>query len=77
MIAGFQLTLPHFYKILAGQLLHQPQHFQLKQRGNQLGRRGIFHFLKEIVQMYGGIHLQRLERFPGRTIQLRSGAFSY
>ena len=50
--------LPHFHKILSGKLLHQTQHFQLEKRGDQLGWRAIFHNLKQIVQMDGGIHLQ-------------------
>ena len=66
-----QLTLPHFNKVLARKLFHQAQHFQFEERGNQLGRRRIFHFFKQIVQVYGSIHLQRFERPAGGIAQFR------
>ena len=50
--------LPHFHKILSRKLLDQSQHFQFEKRGDHLGSGRIFHNLKEIIQMYGSIHLQ-------------------
>ena len=73
MIAESQTTLPHFNKILAGELLDQPQHFQFEEGGNHLRGRDIFHFLKQIVQMYRCVHLQRLERPAGGGAQLGGG----
>jgi len=64
LIAGFQLTLPHFYKILPGSCFTSPSIFELKQRSYQLRRRGIFQFFKEIIQVYGGVHLECLEYPP-------------
>ena len=42
------------------ELLHQTQHLQLKQGGDDLRGRRIFNLFKQIVDVYGGIHLQRL-----------------
>ena len=66
-----QMTLPHFNKVLARKLFHQTQHFQFEKCGDQLGRRRIFHFFKQIVQMYGSVHLQTSERPAGDVAQLR------
>jgi hypothetical protein len=44
--------------VLSGKLFDQTQHFQLEKRGDQFGSRAIFHNLKQIVQMYGSVHLQ-------------------
>ena len=70
-MADYPVTLPHFNKILARQLFHQAQHFQLEERGDEFGRRGIFHLFKQIVQVYGDIHLQGSEQPAGYGAQFR------
>ena len=63
--------LPHFHEVLSGKLFDEAQHFQLEKRGDQFGSRAIFHNLKQIVQMYGGIHLQDGEQ-PAANLGQRS-----
>src|SRR5579871_1503045 len=55
-VMNTQLTLPHFYKVLSRELLHQSQHFQLEKCRDQFGSRDIFRLLKQIVEMDGRIH---------------------
>ena len=65
MIDDTQMKLPYFHKVLARQLPDQAQHFQFEERRDELGRRRILNLFKQIVQMYGGIHLQGVEGAPG------------
>ena len=71
LIPVYPETLPHFNKVLPEKLFDQTQHFQLEPRGDELGRRDIFQFFKEIVQMYRAIHRQRVERLECGPVQLR------
>src|ERR1035438_8800704 len=77
MIAEFPEDLPHFNKVLARKLLHQAQHLQLEQRGDELGSRGISHLFKQIVEMHGGIHRERFQSAPGGLAQLRGSTWPY
>src|ERR1035438_5476623 len=49
MIADYPVTLPHFNKILARQLLNKPEHLQFEERRDELRRRDIFNLFKQIV----------------------------
>src|ERR1019366_7391426 len=64
-------TLPHFHKVLSRKLLHQAQHLQLEKCGDELRGGRIFHSFKQIVQMYGGVHLESGKRPASDVAQLR------
>src|SRR5579883_2603011 len=70
LIPVYPEPLPHFNKVLPRKLLYKPQHLQLKKRGNELGGRDICKFFKEIVQVYGAVHLQSIERLACGAVQL-------
>src|ERR1051325_6901361 len=72
-IAISQRTLPHFNKVLAGKLFDEPHHLQLEKRCDQLGTGDIRQLFKEIVEMYGGIHLEGFKDFPRRAIERWTG----
>ena len=44
--------LPHFHKVLPGELFHEPQHFELEQRRDEFGRRRISNLFKQIVEVF-------------------------
>ena len=68
------LTLPHFHKVLARQLLDQPLHFQFEKRGNDFAGRSIFNLFKQIVKMNGCVYFQGFKRPAGHIAQFRTTA---
>jgi hypothetical protein len=73
MIAVYPGTLPHFNKVLPGKLFDETQHLELEQRCDQLRSGSIRQFFKEIVEMYGGVHLEDIEGMAGHAVELRTG----
>ena len=57
------VRLPHFNKVFAGELFDHAKHFQLEQRGNDLGWAGALHAFEERIQMYGLVHFEYFQGF--------------
>src|SRR5690348_13132894 len=77
MSLGFQITqmkLPHFYKVLPRQLPDQAQHLQFEERRDELGSRRILNDFKQIIQMYGCVHLEGVESSTSNGPDFRTEA---